>query len=165
MNMIMKLKAFWSLFKAGKEVTNASFWAKTGAYGTPVLVGIVWGILNLLKGTGYEVHISEQEVTAICAGIFTIGHWVFAHITSKRVGIVSNIPASAEIPVSFEEHTEALKAGIKAVSVPAVDAVGNQLAVSMEQVREAKELLERERGRHNLDSKTGMERADMSYRN
>ena len=132
MNILTKLKTFWSLFKTGKEVADPAFWAKTGAYGTPVLVGFIVTILSLLKGTPYEVHVTDGELTGICSVIFAIGHWIFAHITNKKVGMITTIE-SAEVPLPV----------ITAPVELATDAMGNKLAVSIEQVKEAKELLER----------------------
>lgn len=135
--MFSKLGAFYNLFKLGQEVDNVEFWKGVQAQGQPVIAAILIAIVALLKGTKYEIPLSDDQAMLIAGGIFATTNFVLTLITSKRVGIkaADGVSANGQTVPSVQH------APIEDHSFSSVQ------PVTQATIEEAKAALDRDRGR------------------
>lgn len=86
--MIKEFKAFFELFKRGKELTNAAVWKNRQIAGNAI-IGLLSAGLVIGGGFGVDINVDQQTINAAGAGIAAIVGIVNAIITaisSKKVG-------------------------------------------------------------------------------
>lgn len=87
--MIQAFQAFFTLFKQGKQLTNSATW-KNRTIATNSLVAVLGAAVAIAKGFGYDLHLDEQTVSALGAGIAAavcVVNSVMHVITSAKVGL------------------------------------------------------------------------------
>jgi hypothetical protein len=116
-----KLLAFWDLLNAGRQVANPEFWKKAQAVGQPVVAALLVTIIELLKGTEYEIQMDDATIALIAGGIFAVVNWVLTHITTTKD--ISILPSGGTAVPTLEQATDT-----EAVSLPPVDATVDEPA-------------------------------------
>lgn len=100
-----KLFAVWDLLNEGRAVANPEFWKKVQAEGQPALATLLIGVVALLKGTKYEIPISDVQLGYIAGGIFCAVNWVLTRITTtKDLRVLPVIPRPEVVPVVVENE-------------------------------------------------------------
>lgn len=87
--MIPQFAAFFTLFRQGKELTNAASW-KNKTIAVNSLVSMLGAALVVARGFGYDISIDDQTIQTAGAGIFALycaGNAIMHVITSKKVGL------------------------------------------------------------------------------
>lgn len=86
--MIKEFKAFFELFKRGKELANPAVWKNRQIAGNAV-IGLLSAGLVIGGGFGMDVAVDQQTINAAGAGIAAIVgiiNAILTAITSKKVG-------------------------------------------------------------------------------
>ncbi len=91
------MKLFFNLFKQGQVVANPEFWKDVQSKGQPAIAALLMTIVELLKGTPYEITMSPQMAMYIGGGIFAVTNGVLTTITSAKVGMR---PSAGSVPVA-----------------------------------------------------------------
>lgn len=95
--MLNKVSALWGLFRKGQEVANPAAW-KAGQVTGTIVAGLIIAAVNAAKAFDYEIPIDTEQANAIGVGIVAVVNVVLTLITSKRVGILPPVAASAYVP-------------------------------------------------------------------
>lgn len=140
--MFDKMRAFWSLFQKGKEVTNAEMW-KNGQVTGNMVGGFIIAAVSVAKGLGYDLPINEAAAYAIGGGVVAIANIVLTVITSKKVGLPTSEPIVPAVQPAYTEASANVQTESKAL-------------YTQEQLAEARKAMEESRGRnssgqHNMD--------------
>lgn len=94
--MVSKLKALWSLFKAGEAVADPAKW-KARQITTTMLAGLIVAAVQLAKVFGLEIPIDTETATVIAAGLLAVVNTILTITTSKTVGLPSDKQALPEL--------------------------------------------------------------------
>lgn len=102
-----KFMAVWSLIGQGRMVADPVFWKKMQAVGQPALAGFLIGLVAILKGTKYEIQISDETLGLIAGGLFAIVNWVLTHVTTNKdirilPGPTPDADEAVQIPVAAD---------------------------------------------------------------
>ena len=101
--MFGKLKALYSVFKAGEAVANPEAW-KRGQITATILAGVFIALVQLAKVFGYDIPMDENTATSIAAGIITLVNWLLTVATTKKIGLPSGVQAEP-LPTIVPELT------------------------------------------------------------
>ena len=99
--MLVKLTAFWRLFRAGEEVADPRKW-KNRAMAVNAVVALLAAAAFVLKQFGIDLGISDTDMQAIAGAAFAIFNIVLHVTTSKKVGL----PPVGEAADGREDGTE-----------------------------------------------------------
>lgn len=97
--MFEKLSAFYNVFRAGQAVADAYKLHQKQALGN-ALATLLGGALMILRMKGIDLHVSDQDLVAICMGIasaVSVFNGAAAVAASDRIGI---LPARQSDPAS-----------------------------------------------------------------
>lgn len=89
MGIIKTAVSFWSLFKAGNELDNATLW-KNRTRAVNAVTVFLSAILGVLEALGHKYDIPKDILEQIAIGIVgcvAAFNWVMHTITSARVGL------------------------------------------------------------------------------
>lgn len=87
--MIKEFQAFFTLFKQGRELSNAAAWKNRQIAGN-ALTGLLTACMIIANGFGYHIQLDGDLLSTLGAGIaalYTAGNIVLTVITSKKVGL------------------------------------------------------------------------------
>ena len=92
--MFSKIKAFWSLFKAGKRVGNPATWKKR-QIGVDAIHGLLWaGMTAWAATTGQELPVTGEALDGMSLAVVTavpavieLYNIVSTVITTNKVGL------------------------------------------------------------------------------
>ena len=83
--MFEKIKGLWNLMQAGKAVADPALW-KNRQITVTALVAVLMAVVQLSKGSAYELPIDEDTATAIAGGLLAVVNVVLTLSTSEKVG-------------------------------------------------------------------------------
>lgn len=98
--MIKEFAAFFTLFRQGKELTNAATW-KQRTVAANLLVSVLGAALLVARGFGYGIEIDDDTIQALAGGIAAavcLGNSVMHCISSKRAGLPARRDDPAQQP-------------------------------------------------------------------
>ncbi len=81
-----KLAAIWSLFQAGKVVSDPAKWKKR-QIGVSALVTFLWAIAEATRAYGYDVALSEDTVNSAAVAILAAVNFVLTVTTTDKLGL------------------------------------------------------------------------------
>ena len=84
--MIAKIKALWDVLQKGKEVADPEIWKRRQVTST-LLGGAIIAVVQLAKAFDYDLHIDEDTVTAVAAGVVAIVNYFLTLSTTTKIGI------------------------------------------------------------------------------
>jgi hypothetical protein len=87
--MLRKMKAWFTVFKKGKEITEAAKWKNRQIAGN-ILLSLFSAFIVIAEGYGYYIELDEQTLEALAYGIaslYAVSNAVLTAITSKKVGV------------------------------------------------------------------------------
>jgi len=84
--MFSKIKAFWSLFKAGQRVADAAKW-KSRQIETTAIAAVLWGLVSVAESMGYQLPVGGETIDAIAVGIIATVNVVLTVTTTNKVGL------------------------------------------------------------------------------
>jgi len=148
--MFEKIKAFWSLFQKGKEVTNPEKWKNHQITGN-IVGGFILAIVAAAKGMGYELPIDESSAYQIGGGIVAIANILLVITTSKKVGLPTS---GSSVPAVQQASTEA----------PAIVQTEPKATYTEEQLAAARKAMDESRGRSKGGDSDNFQRNN-DYRN
>lgn len=86
MRSIKKIKALWSLFRAGKVVSDPAKWKKRQIT-VSAITALIWSVLEAMRAYGYDVVISEDVVNSAAVAVLACVNLVFTVTTTEKVGL------------------------------------------------------------------------------
>ena len=90
--MITEFRAFLTLFRQGKSLANSAIW-KNRTVATNAVIAVLGAAVAIAKGFGYELHLDEQTVSTLGAGVVAavaVANSVLHVITSDKIGLPSD---------------------------------------------------------------------------
>jgi hypothetical protein len=81
-----KLAAIWSLFQAGKVVSDPAKWKKR-QIGVSALVTFLWAIVEAGRAYGYDIAFSEDVVNSAAVLILAAVNFVLTVTTTDKLGL------------------------------------------------------------------------------
>ena len=147
--MFEKLQGFWSLFKAGQEVANAEKW-KAHQITATMLAAVFMALVNVLKGYGYDLPITNEVAMEIAGGFIAVVNVVLTTITSKRVGFSgSSVDLSGDSVQPSNENVQVVQPSVLETAPQPVKDVTNVYKGVVQhfdaaKIEEAKRYLERD---------------------
>lgn len=87
--MIKEFSAFLTLFRQGKELTNAGVW-KHRAVAANLLVSVLGAVLLIAKGAGYGIEVDDETLQTLAGGIAAavcLGNSIMHVISSSKAGL------------------------------------------------------------------------------
>lgn len=108
--MLSRVKALWSVFKAGEEVADSAKW-KGRQITVTMIAGLIIALVHLAKVFGYEIPIDSDTATAIAGGVLAIANVVLTLVTSKKIGLRTKQPPVSGDEFSAEEGGQARLSG------------------------------------------------------
>jgi hypothetical protein len=104
--MFSKLKQFYQLFKIGQQVSDPLFWKKTQAIVQPIVAGAIVLLVTILKGVGIDLPISNDLAFGIAGALFFIVNSALTIVTSKTVGLPSDVKVVPSVQPSTTQTTQ-----------------------------------------------------------
>jgi hypothetical protein len=98
-----KMKALYTVFKAGEEVADKRKWV-SGQIGANTVAALLFAIVSLLKAFGYDFGIDMQSCADISIGLLSAINIGISIATSKHHGLPTAPLRDAESPVPSTEQ-------------------------------------------------------------
>ena len=113
---MQKIKALYTVFKAGEEVADKQKWV-SGQIGANTIAALLFAIVSLLKAFGYDFGIDMQSCADIAIGLLSAINIGISIATSKHHGLPTASRTGAESPVpSTEQPTKEETAQVQDVN-------------------------------------------------
>lgn len=103
--MLDKLKALYSVFEAGKSVTNPAAW-KMHQVSANMIAAFLFAIVTLLKAFGYDFGIDMQTCADISIGLLSLVNVGLTVATTKHIGLPTSTVRETQPTVSSVDTTE-----------------------------------------------------------
>lgn len=97
MSVIEKAKDAMGVFKAGKVVADPAKW-KTHQVSVNQVVALLAALVATAKAFGYDIHMDNETVAAVGAGVFALVNWVFTVATTDKIGVFGQRAEPAPAP-------------------------------------------------------------------
>lgn len=88
----MNLKDLITAFKAGKAIANPTAWKK-GQVHVNQIVALLAVLLAVARFAGIDLHMDDDTLAAVGAGVFALVNWLCTVVSTDRVGITGRVPA------------------------------------------------------------------------
>lgn len=92
--MFTKIKAFWQLFQAGKEVADPAKW-KRHTITANTLVVFLAALAAVAPTFGVQIPVTDAELQGLAVGILAAVNIVMHYVTDSKVGYVPKQPKDA----------------------------------------------------------------------
>jgi hypothetical protein len=102
--MLEKIKAIWTVFEAGKSVSDPKAW-KMHQVSANAIAALLFAIVQLGKACGYDFGIDMQTCADIAIGLLAIANVGFTVATTKHIGLPSGTVREAEPPMRGDGQT------------------------------------------------------------
>lgn len=79
----------WKVFEAGESVANPTAWKKGQVTANMIGIALAAAVV-FAKDFGYDLHLDDNTIAGLSAGIFALVNWVCTVVSTEKIGVIGN---------------------------------------------------------------------------